>query len=188
MATTDVLKEEHAGIKTMLRILGEVCNRLEAGEEVDTEHLEDIVDFLKVFVDKCHHAKEEDLLFPAMEEAGIPREGGPIGVMLAEHEEGRACIGRMVEAIRDLHQWGGDGAVRFVANARRYTALLLNHIDKEDNVLYPVAEARLSPERLAKLADGFEEVEETRIGHGKHEEFHRMIDRLAATYLPGRAA
>ncbi len=61
------LKEEHAGIKLMLDILAKVCDRLESGERVDQGHLDQIPEFLKVFVDKCHRAKEEDILFPAME-------------------------------------------------------------------------------------------------------------------------
>jgi hemerythrin-like domain-containing protein len=49
--------------------------------------LEESVNFLRHFADECHHFKEEKLLFPLMEEDGIPREGEPIGMMLVEHEE-----------------------------------------------------------------------------------------------------
>ena len=73
----------------MLKILDKVCARLESKEKVDPEHLEPIVEFFRVFADKCHHGKEEDLLFPEMEKAGVPKEMGPIGVMLAEHQQGR---------------------------------------------------------------------------------------------------
>lgn len=89
MFPTEQLKDEHSGIKSMLDILAKVCDRLESGERVDQRHLDKILEFLNVFVDKSHHAKEEDILFPAMERAGIPREGGPIGVMFAEHRLGR---------------------------------------------------------------------------------------------------
>ena len=95
MKPTDQLKDEHKGISLMLQILGKVCEQIEAGIQISTEHLEKIVDFFKVFVDTCHHGKEEDLLFPAMEEAGIPREGGPIGVLLSEHEQGRGYVSAM---------------------------------------------------------------------------------------------
>ncbi|MGE5662983.1 MAG: hemerythrin domain-containing protein [Deltaproteobacteria bacterium] len=182
MKATRELKEEHGGIKVMLAILGKVCDRLDAGQPVDRGHLDGILEFLKVFVDKCHHAKEEDHLFPAMEKAGIPREGGPIGVMLIEHQAGRDFIRGMANAAGAMSEGDPGAAKRFVANARSYTDLLLQHIDKEDNILYPMAEARLPGDADGTLAAEFERVEEERVGHGRHEEFHRMMDRLKSIY------
>jgi len=183
MKPTEQLKEEHAGIKVMLDILGKVCDRLETGEPADPDHLDRILEFLKIFVDKCHHAKEEDLLFPEMERVGIPREGGPIGVMLSEHRLGRENVRGMGEAAERYK--GGDRAASalFVRNARGYIELLRQHIDKEDNILYPMADARIPEKRQRELLGEFEKVEEERVGHGKHEEFHRTMDRLKAVYL-----
>jgi hemerythrin-like domain-containing protein len=183
MFPTEQLKEEHAGIKLMLDILAKVCDRLESGTRVDQQHLEQILDFLKVFVDKCHHAKEEDFLFPAMERSGIPVEGGPIGVMLAEHRLGRENIKGMSEAADRLGRGDRNASSQFVQNARSYIELLLEHIEKENEILYPMADGSI-PEKTQKtlLAD-FDKVEEERVGHGKHEEFHRMMDRMRAIYL-----
>src|SRR5512137_1052010 len=100
MKPTEQLKEEHREIELMLKILEKACKKLESGEKVSPEHLEKIVEFIRVFVDKCHHAKEEDQLFPAMEEAGIPKQGGPIGVMLLEHDMGRESVREMSEVLR----------------------------------------------------------------------------------------
>ncbi len=182
MKATKDLKEEHGGIKVMLAILGKVCDRLEAGQRVEPKHLEEILEFLKVFVDKCHHAKEEDHLFPAMEKAGIPREGGPLGVMLHEHQAGRDFIRGMTQAAAALEKGAPGAAKRFASNARGYTELLLQHIEKEDNILYPMAEARLPAGADGALSAAFERVEEERVGHGRHEEFHRMMDRLKGFY------
>ena len=92
MSATQQLKDEHEGILLMLRILDKIAAKIEAKGSVDPHHLERIVEFLQVFADRCHHGKEEDLLFPEMEKAGIPREKGPIGVMLMEHDQGRAYV------------------------------------------------------------------------------------------------
>ncbi len=183
MTPTGQLKDEHSGIKVMLNILEKVCDRLEKSEPVDPDHLDRILDFLKVFVDKCHHAKEEDLLFPEMERAGIPREGGPIGVMLSEHRTGREYIRGMGESAERCK--GGDRAAsaRFVRNARGYIELLRQHIDKEDHILYPMADARIPEKRQRDLLAEFEKVEEERVGHGRHEEFHGLLDRLKSVYL-----
>jgi len=182
MTPTGQLKEEHSGIKVMLSILREICHRLESGRTVDSQHLDQILEFLKVFVDKCHHAKEEEYLFPAMEQAGIPREGGPLGVMLAEHQTGRDYIRGMTEASPGVRAGDPAAVKRFVGNARSYTDLLLQHIEKEDNILYPMADARLPKKADRDLTSAFAKVEEERVGHGKHEEFHRMMDRLKTIY------
>lgn len=182
MKPTVQLKEEHQAIKLMLRITEKVCEKLESGEEVSPEHLEQIVEFIKVFADKCHHGKEEDLLFTAMEEAGIPKEGGPIGVMLTEHDVGRGYVRGMSEAIARYKAGGRRASSAIAQNARKYIALLTQHIDKEDNILYPMADMHLSKEKQKELLEEFELVEREKIGVGKHEEFHELLDHLKAVY------
>ncbi len=72
MKPTEQLKEDDELIKTMLKVLEAICSRLENTKDLPREHLDNVIEFIKVFADKCHHGKEEELLFPAMEEAGIP--------------------------------------------------------------------------------------------------------------------
>jgi len=183
MKPTEDLKKEHESIKLMLRILEEVSKRLEAGEEVSSEHLDRILEFIQVFADKCHHGKEEGLLFPAMEEVGIPRERGPIAVMLYEHKEGREFVKRMREAV-DEYKKGWEKAGREIAkNAKNYAVLLSQHIEKEDNILYPMADGRLSAAAQEDLEKGFEKIEKEVIGPGRHEEFHRLLHKLKEEYL-----
>lgn len=183
MLATEQLKEEHKVIKSMLEVLEKVCNKIESGEKINSEHLEQILEFIRTFADKCHHGKEEDLLFPAMEEAGVPREGGPIGVMLMEHEAGRNYVKKMAQAITEYKNGNEKVAKEIVENARKYIQLLREHIDKEDNVLYMIADMRLSVEKQEELLEGFERVEEEKIGIGKHEKFHRLLHRLSEIYL-----
>lgn len=183
MEATEVLKTEHRAIKLMLDILESINQRLERGETVPSADLAAIVEFIRVFADRCHHGKEEDLLFPAMERAGIPSEGGPIGVMLAEHEIGRTYVRGLAEAAAELAAGNADACTAVVRNARGYITLLRDHIDKEDNILYMMAEMHVSPDTDKRLVEEFERVEEEKIGHGKHEEFHELLHRLRDTYL-----
>lgn len=175
MKATKQLSEEHKAIKLCLEILEKISNRLELRRELNPKHLKDLLTFITVFADKCHHAKEEDLLFPAMEETGIPKEGGPIGVMLAEHDMGRGYVKGMSENMTNPS--------KFVENARNYITLLRDHIDKEDNILYPMAERHLSGATDKTLLEGFEKIEAERISPGKHEEFHKLLENLEQVYL-----
>ncbi len=179
MKPTEQLKEEHKAIKLMLRILESICSRLEVSEDIPEEHLHKVIEFIRVFADRCHHGKEEDLLFPAMEKVGIPREGGPIGVMLMEHNLGRDYVKGMGEATTEKDY------KKFIKNARLYIELLGQHIDKEDNILYPMADMHLSKREQDELLEKFEKVEEERIGPGRHEEFHKLLDNLEKNYLKG---
>jgi hemerythrin-like domain-containing protein len=183
MKPTDILKEEHELILVMLKIISKVCLKLEAGEKVRTEHLADIVDFSKNFADKCHHVKEEKLLFPALEQAGIAREGGPIGEMLAEHALARDFVKGMAVAL-PKYQIDKTGAVeKYIENARGYIELLNGHIMKENNVLFVMADQRLTKEKQVKLLQGFEIIEREETGERVHEKYHELLHHLGDLYL-----
>lgn len=175
MKATEQLKNEHQAVLLALEILEKICQKLEAGDKVDPKHQKEILEFIKTFVDKCHHGKEEDLLFPALEEVGILKEQGPIGVMLIEHNMGREFVRGMSENI--------SSSEKFIENARGYIKLLKQHIEKENNILYQMADTHLSKAKDDELLQEFDRLELERIGPGKHEEFHKMLEKLAGIYL-----
>jgi len=182
MKATKQLKDEHEAVGLMLRILDEVSRQLDSEGHVQNEHFEGILEFFKIFVDKCHHGKEEELLFPALVKVGIPQDG-PIAVMLFEHEMGRKYIRVMTDAF-ERHKLKDVSAARAIAlNAQDYIALLTEHIEKENNILFAMADDRLSEKDQEALFDGFEKIEESRIGAGKHEEFHALMHKLDDLYL-----
>lgn len=183
MHATEQLKKEHEGIKLMLSIMDEICNRLEAGKKVSTKDIDSIIEFIKTFADKCHHAKEEDLLFPAMEEAGIPREEGPIAVMLMEHDQGRSYVKGLGEAAAKYKDGDQKAAGKIIENARNYINLLTQHIDKEENILYNIADMHISEKEQKELLKKFDKIEIERIGKGKHEKFHKLLQSLKKAYL-----
>ena len=183
MKATDQLRDEHKGVLLMLAILEKVSTKLETEGSLDKGHLEGMLEFFSVFVDKCHHGKEEDLLFPAYEAVGIPNKNGPIGAMLAEHADGRGYIKNLTEEFNGFKKGEHFSGVRIVEYANIYIALLKQHIEKEDTVLYPMGDARLSEAKNKELLTGFDKIENERIGSGKHEQFHAMIDKLKNIYL-----
>lgn len=167
---TGMLREEHEVILRALALLERFGQRLEAGKPVDRAGLAWLREFFGTFADRCHHGKEEQHLFPALERHGIPRAGGPLGVMLHEHEEGRALLRAMAQ---------GDDR-RTAEAIARYAALLRAHIDKENGVLFPLAERVLPEEEQRGLAHAFEAVEEAVAGSGAHERILAELARLDA--------
>ena len=183
MRPTERLTEEHRSIELGLRVLEAICKKLESGDEVDPEHIEEIIEFIKGFGDKCHHMKEEELLFEAMERAGVPRDRGPLGVMLAEHDKGRGFVRGMSDALANYKLGDGGVAPVIVKNARDYIALLTGHIKKEDEVLYPLADERLSEEQQQELSAEFDRIDSETIGSDKIAVFHKVLNRLKDIYL-----
>ncbi len=181
MSATDELRTDHRAIERMLAVLEAAAQRLEQGERVRPDVFRQGVDFVRNFADRCHHAKEEENLFPRMEARGVPRDGGPIGVMLFEHDEGRAFVGAIAAAI-DVYERDGQAAARAIAeNARGYVDLLRQHIMKEDNVLFPMADRVLTPADQAELEQRFEQIETERMGPGVHPplaDYHQLLDEL----------
>jgi len=183
MKPTEILIKEHSAILVMLEILKAVSTRLENKEHVDPEHLSQIVEFIQVFADKCHHGKEENLLFKSMVKAGVPQEGGPITVMLSEHEMGRNFVGKMEAAASSFAGGNPSAADQFIQNARGYISLLSQHIQKENNVLFPMADKLIPAQEQDQLIDDFEKVEVEIIGEGTHEKLHKLLDLLKSEYL-----
>ena len=183
MKATEQLKAEHEAVKLMMKILEAACDRVKVGNTLQIADFDEMIDFLKIFVDQCHHGKEEQILFPQMEKAGIPKKNGPIGVMLAEHEQGRGYIRGMSLAIADCKTGTTDATQLLIENVTLYIELLDQHIYKENNVLFAMADKLFSEEIQNQLFDRFEELEEKVIGLGKHEELHRRLERLSVEYL-----
>jgi len=154
-------------------------NKIENERVVDIEKLERLAEFFSVFADKCHHGKEENMLFPELEKAGIPREGGPIGVMLTEHEFGRGYIRIINESIKSYKAKPDVSALEKMVEAiKGYVDLLEQHINKENNILFVMADMHLSDKTQKELFEKFEEFELNEIGAQKHEEFHKMLNEM----------
>jgi hemerythrin-like domain-containing protein len=178
------LTAEHEAVRLTLRVLEVISTDIDrSGRIAGGDHIDTLMEFFKVFVDKCHHGKEEKLLFPALEEVGVGKEGGPIGVMLDEHRQGRELVGAMTAAMAQHRQGEAAAAARFSEAAKAYSDLLNRHIDKENNVLFSIAGRHLSKDTLSELEKGFDRLETEEIGIGRHAEFHRMLDNLEKEYL-----
>ncbi len=183
MKATEVLRAEHEGILAMLAVVEAAAQRLRDGKSVPPDMMTNAAGFFQDVVDKCHHDKEEGELFPSLLQHGMPKEGGPVGVMLEEHEQGRALV-RRIQAAADKFAAGDVNAKpALVASTLDYVKLLREHIDKENGVLFPMADNLLSEGEQGKLREAFEQIEANEMGPGVHERYHAMIgeyQKLAA--------
>ena len=176
MDALEMLKQEHDIIERVLDLLEQAAGRTEAAKSLPEGFEPWTVEFFRHFADHCHHAKEEDILFPLLEQRGIPREGGPIGCMLSEHEVGRECVRRMDQAASATPR---DDAA-YTTAAKEYTALLRQHIFKENNVLFRMAGHVLSEADDADIDERFSNVERKRDLTGMHDRYGAQLARWEA--------
>jgi hemerythrin-like domain-containing protein len=146
---------------------------------LDGRSAREAIDFFRNFADRCHHGKEETHFFPAMEAKGFLRDAGPTGVMLREHDEGRAFIRGMNEAVESATAGVLSACEEFVQNAEGYLDLLRQHIYREDHCLFGMADQAFSEFDQKKLLDAFARVEAEEIGKATHEKYLRLANELA---------
>jgi hemerythrin-like domain-containing protein len=182
MNTTRELQTEHKAVLVALDLLEKVEGALAARKKQAPDHLEQLLAFFRGFVDACHHAKEESVLFPELERHGAQREAGPIGVMLEEHDAGRRHVREMAEALARFRQGDGGSLLVIRRSADAYRDLLRRHIEKEEQVLFPMAESMLPPDEAAGVIARFGEIEREQGGEGRHEAYHAMLERLKGIY------
>jgi hemerythrin-like domain-containing protein len=175
---TEILMAEHRVIERVLAVLNLAAGRLEHGEPVRPGFFIDASDFIKGFADGCHHLKEEGVLFEAMVANGMSRLGGPIAVMLADHEQGRSFTRGMRAAAQKLEAGEASAQEAVITNARGYVTLLQQHIMKEDHILFPMADRLIPVAEQAKIVEDFERVEHEETGEGVHEKYLAMAARL----------
>ncbi len=175
MTATEILKHEHQVILLVLKGAEAEARRIKQTGEVDGDKVRKIVEFFRNFVDRCHHTKEEKHLFRRLC-CSVPQADAPVSVMLREHDEGR----RHVAALAAILDRADPQSVEVIRqHLLAYADLLRQHIAKEDNVLYPLADRGLDAEDQRLLAEAFEKVEAEEMGAGVHEKYHQLAHELA---------
>jgi hemerythrin-like domain-containing protein len=140
MKCTDLLIQDHKTILRALDVLDEMAKRVDKEETVEREDVECILRFLRVFADDHHQAKEECALFPELRRVSSPEESS-VRRMLFEHDQERSLVEALEEALHTRNR------NEFVLFANRFGALIRNHIDKEDHILFEIVDRILSAEQ-----------------------------------------
>ncbi len=182
MRATDVLKAEHRAIERVLDCLDTMAVRCYRQGILDTVSALQAIDFFRHFADGCHHHKEEQHLFPLLETRGMTKERGPIGVMLHEHDEGRQLLSSMDAAVVEWNNGNRQAGDSFARAAEEYSALLRQHISKEDHCLFAMADHVLSNADQADLLAAFQRAEHEDLREGKHAYYLNLANELTRKY------
>jgi hemerythrin-like domain-containing protein len=159
MHTTAILMQEHRLIEVVLSSLEEGAQRLGAGLSIDPQFFIDAAEFVSGYADSCHHGKEEDILFREMQQQMGIDGMGPVEMMLQEHDMGRRYTAGFRAAAKRLQDGDSDARQDIVDNALAFIDLLREHILKEDEILYPMAEQFLETTKQQSIDERVRQTE-----------------------------
>jgi len=154
--STAVLRDEHRLILEVAEALDGLLRDEADGNSLDYDTVGACITFFRLFADACHHGKEEDLLFPELERAGLPHDTGPIAVMLSEHEQGRAFVRSMGASIEGARAGDDPARVELRGSAEDFISLIVSHIGKENNVLFNMADGMIVGPDCRELCAAYE--------------------------------
>lgn len=172
---TQVMVEEHKLILRMIALVEQNAERAAQNEFRDWHFFLDAVAFIREYADRFHHAKEEDVLFTALVKNGMPEKQSPIEAMLMEHDAGRAHVRGMEEAAQRALAGDESEIPALIEHARGYAELLRSHIDKEDTILYPLAERVLPEDGRPAMLEAYRAAETC--APELAETYRRMVER-----------
>jgi hemerythrin-like domain-containing protein len=178
---TEILKQEHRLIEQVLDCLEEAACRLDDGEEIEADFFIDAAKFVAGFADGSHHRKEEDILFVAMTAKDMPADSGPVAVMLHEHEQGRRLTAAFRSAAEQMKNGDAGAAMDVIHNVLDYVNLLREHIIKEDNVLFPMADQLVTGDDMHVVSRKFEHALAEDEANGEIARYQTLALELSAT-------
>lgn len=178
MDAKHILLKEHRLIERVLDCTERMCNAAIRDMKLDGDSARRTVAFLREFADRCHHLKEEEVLFPAIEQ----RDFFPGCGLMEEHARGRKRAVEMADAIAEAESGSAEAVRRFVRNARSYCEMLRTHIIKEDTCLIETLERIFSPEEMEDLGVACQRLESEQLGAGQYERFEKTAEELESRY------
>ena len=174
MEPLDVLRNEHGLIRQYLDNLALAVQKMEDDARPPKEFFDKAIEFARTFADTFHHYKEEHVMFARLAQAKGGEFDGEIDALRHQHEQGRKYVAEMAIALEGYVNDDPIATSQLIENMAAYTAMLRNHIHKEDHVYFPMASELLSEEEYAQLKVEFDRAVE-KVGTGAFEENHKLV-------------
>ena len=172
------LKSEHDTMSIILAALKKTVSDIYENNYFDLFRVSQIIEFIRTYNDKCHHEKEEKILFPAILESGIPNSADTIHFLINEHEIARECIVDIETNLRDYLAGNTYALENLSSSINKYIFLEEKHIKTENNVLLPMADIVLNTKKQESISLEFRYIQDQKVGHNKHLEYYILLSKL----------
>ena len=177
MSPTESLRKDHALIEKMTNALQAISSLLNNGKQIPESILNQAIDFSINFTNTCHHGKEEESLFPTLENKGMPREGGPIARMLYEHQITKNLAESIIKSTKNYVSHGDyKELVKDIDNYVQHVSL---HLSKENQRLFAMADIILKDQEN-QVNNNLIEVEQDKLDKigSSREHYEKLIDNI----------
>jgi len=168
------LMKEHRLIERMIKIMEAKLEDIEKENKVDPLFVDTVIDFIKTYADRCHHGKEEDILFRDLAKKEISDEHNRImDELIEEHKMGRNNVRKLVEA-KEKYVRGNEAALRdIIANMETLVKFYPKHIEKEDKHFFIPCMDYFTKEEQIKMLEEMSEFDRNMI----HEKYTNIIKK-----------
>jgi hemerythrin-like domain-containing protein len=165
---------EHRLIEKMIAIINQNLSDIEITDKIDPNFIDIAVDFIKIYADKTHHGKEEDILFRDCIKKNLSAEDTRImNELIEEHKYGRKIVGELIQA-KENYIKGNDTLDIIIEKLRVLVEFYPKHIEKEDKIFFPNSEKYFSDEELQFMLNEFWEFDRVMI----HKKYEQVIEEL----------
>ena len=183
MKPTEELMQEHKVINLMLSVLLNISESIKAKKVFYTNDVEKIVDFFLNYVDKYHRNKEEKVFYPGLLSIDTAVVNYPISSILEEHSTGKRYLNEIICCIENC-KIGSTFSYEKIADCiKNYVHLIQNHIQKEENTLFPFANKALSVEMQNQISEQFNLIDTEFVFNGDSEKHDEIFNRMRIKYL-----
>jgi len=184
MTPTENLIKEHEEINELLDIMSKIALKIKSKDVFYPTDVEEIIDYLIIIIDKSHHGKEDEVFYPELISSGIPKETAPLSIINYEHTLAKRYLKDISSCVVNC-KIGNDFSGELLADSlTNYVVVIKNHIQREEEIIFPIANEVLSSEKQNEITQRFEDIEQKNISHGFFDHFNKLLKKLKVKY-PG---
>jgi len=184
MTPTENLIKEHEEINELLDIMSKIALKIKSKDVFYPTDVEEIIDYLIIIIDKSHHGKEDEVFYPELISSGIPKETAPLSIINYEHTLAHRYLKDISSCVVNC-KIGNDFSGELLADSlTNYVVVIKNHIQREEEIIFPIANEVLSSEKQNEISQRFEDIEQKNISLSFFDRFNKLLKKLKVKY-PG---
>jgi len=184
MTPTENLIKEHQEINELLEIMSKIAAKIKSKDVFYPNDVEEIIDYLIIIIDKSHHGKEDEVFYPELISTGISKEAEPLSLINYEHTLAKRYLKEISSCVVNC-KIGNDFSGELLADSlTNYVVVIQNHIKREEEFVFPIANEVLSTEKQNEILQRFEHIDQQNITHSFLDRFNKLVNKLKSKY-PG---
>ena len=166
---------EHRLIERMLSVIKAALPKIESKHEIDPVFVDIAVDFIRVYADRTHHGKEEEILFRELKNKPLSNEDQRVlNELIKEHMLGRQTTQALVIANTRYRNGDKTALADIVDKFKTLIEFYPKHIEKEDKKFFPSSSDYFTDEEDQVILTEFWEFDRKMI----HEKYKSVVDEL----------